>query len=361
MPGYDYYTVMRQSQDPTVLRMQIVMYAKEHGIRAAARAYRTTRATVRTWLRRFDGTLESLKDTSRRPHRSPNKIALEREQEIVAARRKLPGFSAKRLKHYFGLGCSAKAINRVLRERELLRKYRKKKHRVKNNLREVKRAWRLFQQIDADTKHLYDIPQYYAQMKALGLPRIQYTAREVTTGTLFLGYAEEVSITYAELFVRRITEHLKRCGIDLSATTWQTDNGVEFIGSWQQQEASAFTKAVEEVQGQRHSTIPAGEHTYQSDVETVHSLMELEFYDIERFKNRDDFIKKAATYQNFFNFARPNSYKENKTPFELAREKNPRFDARALLLPPVYLENLLDERMHTTLSSRVGHHVRYLP
>ena len=125
--------------------MQIVTYAKEHGIRAAARLYKTTRATVRKWLRNFDGTLVSLQGTSRRPHHSPNKIAPAVEKKILDARKKLPGFSARRLKMFFGLPCSEKAINRVLRENGLLRRYRKKKHMVKNNLRAVKRKWRLFQ------------------------------------------------------------------------------------------------------------------------------------------------------------------------------------------------------------------------
>ena len=89
--------------------------------------------------------------------------------------------------------------------------------------------------------------------------------------------------------------------------------------------------------------------------------MDAEFYDIERFRSRDDFIRKATTYQHFFNFARPNSYKEFKTPYELALEKKPDFDPRALLLPAVFLENLLDDRLCSTLSSPVGHHVRSLP
>jgi len=54
---------------------------------------------------------------------------------------------------------SAKAISRVLRERGLVRKWRRKKHEVKRCLREIKRNWRLWQQITADTKDLCDIPE----------------------------------------------------------------------------------------------------------------------------------------------------------------------------------------------------------
>ena len=36
------------------LRLSMVEYAKEHGISEAARAYRTTRKTVRKWVRRYE-------------------------------------------------------------------------------------------------------------------------------------------------------------------------------------------------------------------------------------------------------------------------------------------------------------------
>lgn len=46
---------MRQSQDPTTLRLRMALYAKEHGVKPAAAAFKTTPKTVRKWLRRFDG------------------------------------------------------------------------------------------------------------------------------------------------------------------------------------------------------------------------------------------------------------------------------------------------------------------
>jgi hypothetical protein len=42
-------------------------------------------------------------------------------------------------------------------------------------------------------------------------------------------------------------------------------------------EPSAFTTTIQQLSA-RHRTIPPGQHRCQSDVETVHSLMELELY-----------------------------------------------------------------------------------
>ena len=116
------------------------------------------------------------------------------------------------------------------------------------------------------------------------MPRVQYTAREVVSGLQFLGFAQERSIAYAKLFAERICQHLSECGVDLSSCVWQTDNGSEFIGSWQARQPSAFTRTIQSFPGQQHSRIPPGAYTYQSDVETVHALIENELYIPESFK-----------------------------------------------------------------------------
>jgi len=99
------------------------------------------------------------------------------------------------------------------------------------------------------------------------------------------------------------------------------------------------------LEGQFHRTIFPGAHRMQSDVETIHNLMEMEFYEIEQFKDRSDFFNKAASYQMFFNLHRPNSYKEHKTPWQLAQAKDPNLDKRLLMIPPVDLDKLFVGRL----------------
>ena len=177
------------------------------------------------------------------------------------------------------------------------------------------------------------------------LPRYQYTARDVTTGLAFLGYSDELALSYATVFADRIHRHLAACGLEAEGITWQTDNGSEFIGSWQAKDDSAFTVVVETA-GAVHRTIPVGQHRYQADVETVHSLMETEFYEIETFRDRDDFLRKAAAYNLWFNLARRNSGKEDKTPWELVQEKLPDADPHLPLLAPVFLDELFIKQLH---------------
>jgi transposase len=344
-PPNPYYDVMRESSSPNRLRLRMVQYAKEEGVKPAARVFSTSPQTVRKWLRRFDGTLASLNDRSRAPIHRPNKLPPSAEAEILRAKKKAPCLGARRLRAEMELPYSAKAITRVLREHGLLRPRRRRKHETKKLLREVKKKWRLWQQIDVDAKDLCDIPEYWMQREALGLPRYQYTARDVTTGLVFMAFAHELSLLHSHVFVELIITHLISCGVDLSETTWQSDNGSEFVGSWQAKGPSAVTRLIESVPGQRHKTIPPRAHRFQADVETVHNLVELEFYETEKFRSRDELLKKARAYVSYFNTVRRNSGKEMKTPWELLFERAPRTPKQVALLAPVILDELAEAQV----------------
>lgn len=344
---YAYYSVMRQSQDPKTLRLRMALYAKDRGVKPAALAFKTTPKTVRKWLRRFDGKLASLAEHSRAPIKRPRKLSVTAERKILDANQQARRFGARRLKLEFELPYSVKAIRRVCRDHGLARRWRRKKPQTRRLLREVKRHWRFCQQIDVDTKNLCDIPEYWQPLKGLGLPRYQYTARDVTTGLLFLGYANELSLANATASAERIIKHLQACAVSLDGAAWRSDNGSEFVGSWQAKNDSAFTDAIQRVPGQIHRTIPPGQHRFQADVETVHNLMEQEFYETERFTGRDDFLAAANHYQMFFNLARRNSGKEDKTPWQPLNEKLP--DPNPML--PILSAAYLDELHHAILHS----------
>ena len=206
-----------------------------------------------------------------------------------------------------------------------------------------------------DTKDLCDIPEYYIPMKTLNLPKVQYTFREISCGILFLGFANQRSLTHAHLFAVYINHFLKKFNALPQESRRQTDNGSEYIGSWNAKNPSAYTLAIESLDGQTHRTIFPGAHRMQSDVETIHNLMEMEFYEIEHFQNRQDFLNKANCYQMFFNFHRPNSYKERKTPWQLAQEKKPDLDKRLLMIPPVDLDKLLAWKISYSLKGGKDH------
>ena len=177
-----YYPMLRRTTEPTYLRFALVRYAREHGVKAAAREFSTTVKTVRKWLRRWEpGSFRGLEDRSRAPHHPRRGITARQRRQAVSLKRKPPSWGAARMKRDFSLSLSEEALRRIWRAEGLLRRKRRK-HKTKQCLREVKKAWRLFGQMSVDTKDLCDIPELWAQAQRLGLPRYQYTAREVTSG-----------------------------------------------------------------------------------------------------------------------------------------------------------------------------------
>lgn len=205
-----YFDLLRQMKNAFSYRLRLVTHARQHGIKAAARAFRTTARTVRKWRRRYETQgLKGLQELSRAPRSCPHKIGGELAPRVIELRRQLPPFGAQRLKREWDLPLSHMAMQRILREHGLIRP-RRRKYQKKQDLAALKETWALFQQISADTKDLDDIPQYWPQMKARGLPAIQYTAREVRSGLQFLAYASHRSAQASELFAQRIQLHLRR-------------------------------------------------------------------------------------------------------------------------------------------------------
>ena len=331
-----YYDLVREMRDAYNHRLRLVQFARREGIKPAARAFATTVPTVRKWLRRYlERGPSGLVEQSRAPHHQPRKTPADIEQQVVALRQQLPTFGARRLIREFDLPLSHRALDRIWRQHGLLGK-RRRKYQRKQDLAAVKATWRLFQQISADTKDLDDIPHYWPQAQALELPLIQYTAREVRSGLLFLAYAQRRTAAASEVFAARVQRHLDRYGISLRDLIWQTDNGGEFIGRDNSgPRRDGFPAALGDSE---HVRIPPAAHTYQSDVETVHRLVEDEFFDLEEFFSRSEFLAKAHTYQLYFNLARPNSHKENQTPWQIIERLAPRSPLELCLLPPVFLD-----------------------
>ena len=350
-----YYQNMRNCKDKRAHRYQMIQYAFKHRVKPTARAFHTSPPVVRKWLGRFkENGYEGLIDLSRKPRHSPRAAAQDIKGHIVGLKKKYHRLGAKQVKTLEGLKQAPKTIRKFWKEAGVASRKRRKKYITKQNLREVKKQFYLFQQSCEDTKDLFDIPEYWPQMKRLNLPTVQYTRREVSCGILFLGFANGRSLIHSTLFAAYINYQLKKYKAlpdDLS-TYCQTDNGSEFCGAWNAKEPSAYTNMVESIPGQIHTTIFPGAHRMQADVETIHGLMETEFYEIETFTDRANFISKANTYQLFFNLERPNTYKEDKTPWQLAQEKKPDLDKRLLMTAAVDLDALLNT--YTSLLAQGG-------
>ncbi len=69
-------------------RLSLIKYAEKHGVTKAALKYKTNRQYIYRWKNRYDGSWDSLRDRSRRPHSHPNQHTPEEIKLILDMRRR---------------------------------------------------------------------------------------------------------------------------------------------------------------------------------------------------------------------------------------------------------------------------------
>jgi len=350
----EYNSFIRSKNQVFDVRLRMVKRAQAIGIRPAAREMEVARNTVRKWLNRYEEEgKRGLFDRSRRPHSSPGKIPPAATRTIRYFRKK-SGMGAQRMKMEFELPHSSRTIHKVIKQAGMVRK-RRRKHHTKRDLRAEKaKRYKPMTYYQLDVKYLTDIPQYYRFMVQYRLPRYQYTIREVRGGAMFLGYGHKYNATYSSIFTDLFMSHLRRQGVDLKRVIIQTDNGPEFSGTEKYERERGFHYRLEKLWKCHHRYIPPGLCNANADVETVHALIENEFFDIESFSSRREFFDKVYTYQFWFNHFRKNSYKGWKAPRELYEEWLPNFDRNYLNFKPVDLDAWLPVYIRLLKNSRPG-------
>ncbi len=109
-----YYALMRHSKDPNHLRLQMVRFAQQHGIKPAALSFATTPKTVRKWVRRWQAQgYAGLQERSRAPHHPARRISPAQRCRALELKRQLPSWGAARPKRDYQLSLSEKALRRI--------------------------------------------------------------------------------------------------------------------------------------------------------------------------------------------------------------------------------------------------------
>ena len=359
------YNIMisdRSQNSQILIRQRMVRYAQQHGNKPAARHFGCDVRTVREWKKRFDsGGTGALKNKSRAPHTCPHKTSKEVEEQIVSKRKMTPCYGPKRLKYFNpSLKTSEGAIYRILKEKGLLRKHRKKYQR-KQDLRDVKAKYKSLTHHQEDVKHLYDIPEYWTQMTSLKLPKYEYTIRDTKSGFTVVGFADEYSEQYSTMLTETYLRHLASFDIDLREVTIQTDNGSEFGARKKDVKTPGFVNMIIVEHKANHQYIPPGCSNANADVESFHATIEREFFDLEQFGSREEFFKKAQVYQSFYNFTRPNFSKKGKTPLQIFLEDRPGVSPEVLNFPVYDLDALFRQKMELPAIKGRDQYVHKLP
>ena len=71
-------------------RQSLMKYCEKYGVKRASRKYNKSRSYIYFWKARWDGTVESLADRSKRPHHHPNEHTPDELKLIKDMRRRNP-------------------------------------------------------------------------------------------------------------------------------------------------------------------------------------------------------------------------------------------------------------------------------
>ena len=281
----------------TTRRQAIIKYAEKKGVTAAARRYNVGRATIYRWLKRYDGTLDSLKNRSHRPHSHPNQHT-EEEIKLIKDMRKhnkhtgLVVFWVKLRQK--GYSRSIPSLWRMLRKLEL---QPIKPPNPKYIPKPYEKMQYPGQRVQIDVKFVPDAC-IVGDAKSDGRKFYQYTAIDEYSRFRYLEAFEEHSSYSSAVFLENMLKAFK-----FKVECVQTDNGQEFtkrLGSSEKPTLTSFEKKLKQL-GIEHRLIKPYTPRHNGKVERSHRKDNEYFYATHKFYSFDDFKKQLAVHSRKYN------------------------------------------------------------
>lgn len=276
-------------------RRRVVTEALKSGnVSRTAAYYRITRQTLHRWIARYDGTLESLKDRSKRPRSHPNEHSAKEIEQVTnyfQRNRKL-GMTCLwiRLKQNGGYTRSHSALYRILRKRNLIEPPKRRQSHKSKPYEPILVPGERFQ---VDVKH---VPSGCLVGHLAGQRMYQFTAIDECTRWRYAAIHNELSTFNAVRFVKNLQQ---RFPFEIACI--QTDNGSEFTSRLQgAKEPSAFEAYLAQ-EGIRHKTIAVATPRHNGKVERSHRSDQERFYEGNTFfsiKHINDQFKRYLNQSN---------------------------------------------------------------
>lgn len=280
--------MQRNSNIEASYRQRMMKYAQNHSITQTAIRYRCSRKTVHKWLKRWDGTKESLNDKSRRP-KNPRRVYTEKILKQIRRRLKkykwtdvILAYQMSRDKDSFtGSYSSYKQIAARLKS---VKPKKKKKYKPKP----YTRAWYPGQKMQIDVKY---VPK---ECVVDGRKYYQFTAIDECTRWTYRQMYEDKSTYSSKDFLDRL---FKKAPFPIKRI--QTDNGFEFtnaLSAKNSKKKTLFEKTLSEMDIE-HQRIRIATPRHNGKVERQHRIDSERFYNNMRMYNIEDGRRQLALYQ----------------------------------------------------------------
>ena len=277
-------------------RQSVMRYTEKHGQSAAGVFFRRTRQWVHYWFNRYDGTLNSLKQQSRRPHSHPNQHT-EAELKLIQDTRKrnpeegLTDFWVRlRLKGYRRYPAS---LYRVMVRLNLFAE-RNAKKLPKYIPKPYEQMQYPGQRVQVDVKF---VPRECCKGLAEGEKLYQFTAIDEYTRQRYLEGFNELSSYSAARFIRNV-----QAAFGYRIHCVQTDNGQEFTKRFTDKRGTLTQFQVTlETMGIQHKLIRPFTPRHNGKVERSHRKDNERFYSKHSFYSLQDFNTQLKQYLISYN------------------------------------------------------------
>jgi len=269
-------------------RERMVKYYTKHGATKTTIRYKVSRKTVYKWVSRYDGTLDSLKDRSHKPHNSPKAHT---EDEIRLIRRVLRKVKWKDLILAYQILLSkgyTRSYGGFKRAAQKLKDEKPVKLKVKKKPKPYTRACYPGQKVQIDVKY---VP---STCVVNGGKYYQFTAVDECTRWTYRQMYDERSSYSAKLF---LMELLKAAPFPIRMA--QTDNGTEFTNALlvvKSAHKTLFEQALEDMDI-IYKRIRIATPRHNGKVERMHRTDQMRFYDSLKMFSLADGRKQMAVYQ----------------------------------------------------------------
>lgn len=283
-------------------KQSVIKYSFKYGVSKASEEFGEHRKTIYRWIERYDGSLESLKDKSRKPHHHPNEHTKE-EIELIKrykANNKDTGLVVLWVKlRRAGYTRTIQGLYHVMQRLGIYKKAPSKK-KTKEPI-----EWYIAtypgERVQIDVKYVPRVCMS-PELQARGEKFFQYTAIDEYTRFRYMWYTNEHSTYESAKFVEKL---IKVFPFEIECI--QTDNGFEFTNrlSWNaflKKKKTMFENKLEEL-GIKHKLIKPHTPKQNGKVERSHRKDQERFYYQKVFSSLEDLRSRAKywikEYNNF--------------------------------------------------------------
>ena len=277
-----------------MFRQALIKYAEKKGVTKAAIRYKTNRQYVYRWMKRYDGTLQSLADRSHRPHHHPNEHTPEEIKLITDMRKRnknagLVVFWVKLRQR--GYTRSVTGLYRMLRK---MGQMAVKPPNPKYIPKPYEQMQYPGQRVQIDVKF---VPEACIVGQAKGQKFYQYTAIDEYSRFRYLEAFEEHNSYSSAVFLEHLIQKFP-----FKIECVQTDNGPEFTKRLTSAKPTPtlFEARLKQC-GIQHKLIKPYTPRHNGKVERSHRKDNEYFYATHSFFSFCDFKKQLAVHNRKYN------------------------------------------------------------